>query len=611
YRSNQPMGISEHFEMLFKVPPSTMNKVKKSNATTGGVATSRCQNRLPSTTKFSDYLYNPSSQQNGLLNGNWGLMRSYLPGQSDLCIEPLPIAASAAGQEIKKSTKMVCPRGAPKREYNVHAIQASVTYNARGATDPNALLYIGCDNTATPGCVPVASKKADPFVLRAAAGECISVNLTNKFKRNTAALKINEPISDRNPLPQFSYTEKKGKDKGTVKDMTLTPSPQVALAPQLVSYDINQSNGQNLGFNKIQTVVIGETKTYTWYAGIVKAQTADSREQCDYTQEVAKVNYCYTDAEFGGANLLTADSVEQIRFGMLAGMVIEPKGACWVSPNGRVHSGCSTSVAAFAQKNKINDENSASLTGTSVTVYTPNSQHAEAYFREFVVMAQDSLNFNNSLYGFNYASDPMGGNDQVDRYFSFKRTVDGKEKKFKLKDYNVACAYANALGNPANGNNIQPTSPTANVPVNTRAYQALGDPQVAIFRAKPGDPTRFRVMQPNGADQHVFELYGHVWQEEPYNEGSTLITNNPTSQWQGSRMGLSAADRFDIVLASAGGTFQASGDYLFRSFPGGDQMNGMWGIFRVGDPEEAYPAENPPSFCKPSVYSPENYTSTP
>ena len=69
---------------------------------------------------------------------------------------------------------------------------------------------------------------------------------------------------------------------------------------------------------------------------------------------------------------------------------------------------------------------------------------------------------------------------------------------------------------------------------------------------------------------------------------STVITNNPDSQWQGSRMGLSAADRFDIVLASAGGSFAIPGDYLYRSYPGGDQAYGMWGIFRVGDPDPAY-----------------------
>ena len=123
---------------------------------------------------------------------------------------------------------------------------------------------------------------------------------------------------------------------------------------------------------------------------------------------------------------------------------------------------------------------------------------------------------------------------------------------------------------------------------------ALGEPETPIFRANPGDPVRFRVMQPHGADQHTFELFGHVWQEEPYNHNSTVITNNPDSQWQGSRMGLSAADRFDIVIASAGGSFKAPGDYLYRSFPGGDQGYGMWGIFRVGDPAgSTYPTERP------------------
>ncbi len=54
YRNSQMMGLSEHFEMLFRLPPST-----------------------PNSKGATDYLYATSSDTVGLNNGNWGIMRAY------------------------------------------------------------------------------------------------------------------------------------------------------------------------------------------------------------------------------------------------------------------------------------------------------------------------------------------------------------------------------------------------------------------------------------------------------------------------------------------------------------------------------------------------------
>jgi hypothetical protein len=316
------------------------------------------------------------------------------------------------------------------------------------------------------------------------------------------------------------------------------------------------------------------------------------------------VTYCYKAAEFGSANLLTADPVEQTRFGMLAGMVIEPKGACWASVGSdgttanKVDPGCDKNnyrgnlgVEAPDSANV-----SADITGTTAMVYFPDLEAKDpivpaAYFREFVLMAQDSIyNYDNGMFGFNYASEPMGdkGGKEQGHSARYSQNDPNDPQRKPIGGSNVACGYANLLANV----NDSYTSTVGGV------YTPLGEPETPIFKADPGDPTRFRVMQPNGGDQHVFELFGHVWQEEPYNNDSTVISNNPTSQWQGSRMGLSATDRFDIVLPSAGGVNKVPGDYLYRSFPGGDLMNGMWGIFRVGE-SVAATSDN---ICQPSGY---------
>ena len=59
YKNAQAMGISEHFEMLFKLPP---------------VAADHPGQALP---PFADYLVSPSSTVEGLANGDWTIMRAF------------------------------------------------------------------------------------------------------------------------------------------------------------------------------------------------------------------------------------------------------------------------------------------------------------------------------------------------------------------------------------------------------------------------------------------------------------------------------------------------------------------------------------------------------
>ena len=84
----------------------------------------------------------------------------------------------------------------------------------------------------------------------------------------------------------------------------------------------------------------------------------------------------------------------------------------------------------------------------------------------------------------------------------------------------------------------------------TRAVEhlVLADPQTPIFAASNNMPVRFRLVHPAGATEQVFTLHGHVWQEEPYMNGSREIGNNPQSQSQGSRDGFGPNVSFDAVI---------------------------------------------------------------
>jgi hypothetical protein len=111
-----------------------------------------------------------------------------------------------------------------------------------------------------------------------------------------------------------------------------------------------------------------------------------------------------------------------------------------------------------------------------------------------------------------------------------------------------------------------------------------GDPQTPIFRAPAGMPVRFRLVDPGGIgdNQQVFELTGHVWQEEPYTQSSTVIGHNPLSQWRGTTDAYGPTSHYNVVLDSAGGANRVPGDYLYRSWTANQYQVGLWGLFRVG-----------------------------
>jgi len=104
-----------------------------------------------------------------------------------------------------------------------------------------------------------------------------------------------------------------------------------------------------------------------------------------------------------------------------------------------------------------------------------------------------------------------------------------------------------------------------------------------VFSTRAGTATRFRILHPGGVQRNnVFNLHGHIWQEEPYTNNSTVIGSNPLSEWKGAFMGHGPSNHFDAVLENgAGGEGRITGDYLWRDQASFQFDKGAWGIFRV------------------------------
>jgi hypothetical protein len=609
WRGSQMMGISEHFE--FDLPP--LSNFVKAN----GVA---------------DFLYETSHSEDDQWNGNWGIIRAYNGLRTDLQVLPnntngglqnnttnvntfdttattsdpgccsgitsktndtgtstaatAGVATQESLDETSKSTTgisdtgntvtstsqpapgssfSVCPVGAPLRTFDITAIPAStlpggkLTYNTRTTqipgtnlgpeagplTDPTAIVYVRTsDLDPTTGGLRTGVH-VEPLVVRANAGDCINVTLRNHLPS------VLPDLAGYNTLPmivnQFNTNQ-------------LRVSHTVGLHPEMLSLNILNSDGVNVGLNPPQTAAPGNKVSYQWYAGLAWINPATNA-------------IVHTPVEFGSVALMPADPIKQPTKGAVGALIIEPQGATWT-------------VDAKSR--------------TSATVKKADT----TTFREFVAILQNDVNMR-------YASgDPVNlvaGDEDPE-----VSGQSGVNYHTEPAWFRMGYAPETPLSRADN-----PAAPLATVDIDFTKLLSNGlvgaDPQTPVFRAAPGQAMRMRLVQPSGHQRNnIFQLHGHVWEEEPYTTTanptggcysgvtiiapivvcSTVIADNPVStsdlvnnrfsEWEGSQMGVGPGSHFDIIPSGgAGGTFKIAGDYLFRTHQSFTFDKGVWGILRV------------------------------
>ena len=361
YRSAQAMGLSEHFELLFNVPSSSAPKP-------AGTTVRKCPDNM-SDGNCADYLYSPSQDVYGITNGMWGLLRAYDPNRPAKQLQPLP--NNGTGNNVAYST---CPAGATPRQFKVTAVTAQkalalrspiptttkgqIVFNDRGdpkkvLSAPLGIMYVQTDDLDSNGRLK-ADVPIEPLILRANAGDCIKVLLTNALDPYSDVFKT--PLSYQSPL--------------TSMVPQVLPSKSVGLHPQLLSYDVTTSTGMNIGYNsKDQTdqlAKFGETKSYEWFAGKIERNAAGGLD--------------YTPVEFGSLNLFPSDPLFQHFNGLFGAMVIEPAGSSWKCGEAASLAPCDPSATPPTSR-------------ASATVTLAGGTN----FREFVLMTSDDIKISPSL----------------------------------------------------------------------------------------------------------------------------------------------------------------------------------------------------------------------
>ncbi|HEX7285135.1 MAG TPA: multicopper oxidase domain-containing protein [Candidatus Angelobacter sp.] len=504
WRSNQMMGISEHFEFVLPSISAVNGK-----------------------TPFADIIYKPGTSQDDLWNGLWGLLRIYNGGVGLLSdLKPLPSNPTGNTKLNKINPQAfngICPNTAFARKISVSAVSAStalpggtLVYNARPNMngplhDPTAILYVRDTDLDKNGALK-AGVPIEPLVLRANAGDCLQVTLTNRLP------KTQPDLAGFNTLPMI-ITD--------FNSNQIVPSSQVGLRSQLLDH-LYTDDGQNVGFNPIQTVNPGRSTTYTWYAGKINVNADGSRTA--------------VPIEFGAINLLPSDPIKQAAKGAIGALIIEPQGSTWVED--------------------ANQRASATVTNSDGSI-----------FRDFALLFQTGVNLR---YGDGTAVPIVAleedAEDSGHKAFNYRT-----EPFWKRMNYDPAT--------PLNGGHGGAPFVTTDFDyTNVLSNSLIGsDPVTPVFTAKAGTPVRFRLVMPGGAQRNnVFNLHGHVWQQEPYTGGSTVIGFNPLSEWKGTLFGIGPGSHFDVVpVNGAGGKFKVTGDYLFRTQQSFQFDGGLWGIFRV------------------------------
>lgn len=516
WRNSQMMGISEHFEFIVPqvVRPPLKDKV--------------------------DYLWAAGASTDDLWNGLWGLFRVYRNNAPNLLRLP---SNPQGGRSILASEQEkfngVCPKTAPVRAFQVVAALArdvlprqTLVYNSRPGFhnegplhDPTAILYLRRSDLDTGGKlkegVPI-----EPLVLRAAAGDCIQVELENRLPAETPMPDLDGFSTLPMIVEDFNFNQ-------------IRPSRRVGLHPQLVHYDVSRSDGNDVGQNLLKTAAPGQTATYQWYAG-------DVFVRADGTVRI-------TPIEFGATNLVPADRVKQPSKGLIGGLIVEPLGATWSEYSSR---------------------------RASADVSSPGS----GYFLEHVLFFQNDLNLR---FGDGATSGPVPDGGPIPNLADTEDPEDSGQKGFNYRTEPVWFRMGFAPDTPLEQTRTFDfsqvfTNAQVGADPQTPVFDAFRNDPVRFRLLHPGGAQRNHVFHLHALAWEQTPYVSPATSEV----GSTALGDSAFSYLEGARMGIGPTCHDDLLIPSPSGHWDVPAnhiivDYMYRDFVSFHLDGGLWGLFRV------------------------------
>jgi hypothetical protein len=433
-------------------------------------------------------------------------------------------------------------------------------------TDPSGLFYVLTAESPAPNAPAAATtdiadlqagtKRPEPLVLRARAGECIKVTLTNQLADDGSDWPDHPGDAE---FPRiFGRTETGGLNADSFR-----PSKQVSIHATVVTTNVNDSVGANVGFNQavgpLQTAGPQQTVNYTWYAGNYEVAAVVGYPNIKTIQ--------HQPIPFGAVNLSSAaDLLKQVPQGLVGMLVLEPEDADWiVDPYGK----------------------------NTRTVAEVTHNGGAGMFEEFVVVYQDGLNL---LYGPGNA--PGGATQNIPNCHICDDSYDRGEQAWNylsdpfwarlgsnLIDPGTGLPATNPLGCVGEGG-AAPCDTLDSVYPKDFFLSSWKPIEVPKFDASPGQDVQIRVGNPGGlARQDSFTVGGHNYLD----------------------YGLPGFGTHGTSLSAPGKSFTADlvggareGLWIVRPGPQYKWSHGMWAQLNVADA----PPPTPP--LSVSISSPAN-----
>lgn len=467
--------------------------------------------------------------------------------------------------------------------------------------DPSALLYARAIDLDPSTGKWRADRKIEPLVIHARSGECLRPVFTNVIQT------ISDPDVFAN-LPNIA-------EKLNVNELNTPRS--VGLHAQSLRKNVGKEDGMNVGTNLSQTILPGQSTTYTWYAGVV-----------DFRPAVPQ----FKDVEFGALNLQPAEPLRQGGKGLVGALVVEPKNAIW----------------AYDQMPPEPFSGSSGLLETRTSALVSVGPKA---WRDYAMVGQNDANFRirgqrqrrvGKVPGIG-TIDPalldritlskelsgrlLGGAKNF-RKIDASRRVDARlldpaigrlailpSTPFDLPVRRVAMCSDGGSICPVKDDEVDAVDMghkafnyrseagwmrrvhSAAMPLSTtlltQQHDQLSDGfkglnaanQTPRFCARGGDAVRVRMTFAGGHGRnHVIDFGGHTIDDQPYVNASADLGLDAASFFRGTRdvVGPGSAMNF-LFTQGAGGSGAVEGDYPVRDLYSWGFDNGLWAVLRVGE----------------------------
>jgi hypothetical protein len=421
-------------------------------------------------------------------------------------------------------------------------------------------------------------KKIEPLVLRAAAGQCITVKLRNHLPQPEQAFGssmgvLQEKDAYHNFLPMIA-------DGFNLNQFRM--SHTVGISPSRVAQNPVAADGTNAGLNSAAlqaTKPIGAVhKQGSLIAPCSLADNANvtvSNRDCSYNYVWSATDLQRSESaqdgklrnvatEFGALPLRSfGDAIKHPTHGLIGALIIGPEGSK-VCDSLYTHSG-----------------------GTSRKVCTRDGKH----YGDHVLVMQDAVSMTQG----GFPVPDLHGAEEPDDYgvkaINYKTEPlwarRGNSPSIEFGDRNTSFDYTAVFSSRKQGSACE-----SGAPANGNGPNAC-DPETPVFKAKAGEPIRLHFVHPGGhTRQQGLTISGHGFHPYPWSNNSTVLSNqrcwpdpgNPLPEgcllWQGVFNGFGPMMGQTFSLR-AGGTSALAKDYLVRSQASFLLDGGLWSILRV------------------------------